>query len=328
MPQDRPNSYRLAILDDYQKIALESADWESLPSSVTVDVFHENLKDREALVERLAPYDILVIMRERTPFPRALIERLPNLKLLITTSRRNRSIDLAACADRGVVVCRTEGGHTPTAELTWGLILALAKRIPEENRATREGQWGVRVGIALAGRTLGVVGLGKLGSAVAKIGKLFDMRVIAWSQNLTDERAREVGVERVDKDTLFREADFVTVHLVLSDRTRGIVGANDLAKMKPTAFLINTARGPIVDEDALVAAVTEGRIAGAGLDVYGIEPLPKDHPIRSLPNSVILPHLGGFVEENYKLWYGGALDDVKAWLDGKPIYVLEPEPGQ
>jgi len=328
MTQERPNAFRLAILDDYQKIARDSADWDSLPPSTSVDVFYDNIKDRDALVERLRPYDILVIMRERTPFPRALIERLPNLKLLVTTSRRNRAIDLAACADHGITACCTEGGHTPTAELAWGLILSLAKRIPEEDRATREGHWGVRVGVGLAGRTLGVVGLGKLGAAVAQVGKLFDMRVVAWSQNLTDARAAEVGVERVDKDTLFRESDFVSVHLVLSDRTRGIVGAADLAKMKPTAFLINTARGPIVDEDALVAAVTEGRIAGAGLDVYGIEPLPKDHPLRTLPNSVILPHLGGFVEENYRLWYGGTLEDVKAWLDGKPINVLKPEPGQ
>jgi len=324
MTQERPNAFRLAILDDYQKVALDSADWDSLPPSTSVDVFHDNIKDRDALVARLQPYDILVIMRERTPFPRALIERLPNLKLLVSTSWRNRSIDLAACADRGITACHTEGGTAPTAELAWGLILALAKRIPEEDRGTREGHWGVRMGVGLSGRTLGVIGLGKLGAAVARVGKAFDMRVIAWSQNLTDARAAEVGAERVDKDTLFRESDFVSVHLVLSDRSRGIVGAAELAKMKPTAFLINTARGPIVDEDALVEAVTRGRIAGAGLDVYGIEPLPQDHPIRSLPNSVILPHLGGFIEENYKLWYGGALEDVKAWLDGKPIRIMEP----
>jgi phosphoglycerate dehydrogenase-like enzyme len=326
MTEKRSNATRIAILDDYQEIALASADWDRLPASATVDVFHDNIKDEDALVERLKPFDVLVIMRERTRFPRSLIERLPNLKLLVTTSVRNRAIDLDACADHGVVACHTEPGHTPTAELTWGLILALAKWIPQEDRATRDGHWGVRVGVGLAGRTLGVIGLGKLGSAVARVGKLFDMRVIAWSQNLTDERAAEFGVERVDKDTLLRESDFVTLHVVLSDRTRGLIGAEDLARMKPTAFLVNTSRGPVVDEDALVEAVNKGTIAGAGLDVYGIEPLPGDHPIRSLPNSVILPHLGGFIAENYKLWYGGALEDVLAWLDGKPIRIMEKPP--
>jgi phosphoglycerate dehydrogenase-like enzyme len=323
MAQEKTN-LRIAIIDDYLKAALTSADWSKVKARAAVDVFHDNLKDPAALVERLRPYDALVIMRERTPFPRSLVERLPNLKLLVSTSGRNRSIDLAACAERGVTVCHTEPGPTPTAELTWALILALAKRITEEDRATREGHWGVRPGLGLSGRTLGVVGLGKLGAAVAKIGVLFDMRVIAWSQNLTDARAREVGVERVDKDTLLRESDFVTVHLVLSDRSRGIIGAADMAKMKPTAYLINTARGPVVDEEALVDAVHKGVIAGAGLDVFGIEPLPLDHPLRTLPNSVITPHVGGFVEENYALWYGGAVEDILAWLDGAPIRVLKP----
>jgi phosphoglycerate dehydrogenase-like enzyme len=323
MAQEKTN-LRIAIIDDYLKAALSSADWSKVKARAAVDVFHDNRKDPAALVERLRPYDALVIMRERTPFPRSLVERLPNLKLLVSTSGRNRSIDLAACTERGVTVCHTEPGPTPTAELTWALILALAKRITEEDRATREGHWGVRPGLGLSGRTLGVVGLGKLGAAVAKVGLMFDMRVIAWSQNLTDARAREVGVERVDKDTLLRESDFVTVHLVLSDRSRGIIGATDMAKMKPTAYLINTARGPVVDEDALVDAVHKGVIAGAGLDVFGIEPLPQNHPLRTLPNSVITPHVGGFVEENYALWYGGAVEDILAWLDGAPIRVLKP----
>lgn len=323
MAQDKSNTMRVAILDDYLGIALDSADWSRVQASAAVDVYHDNLKDQKALAVRLSPYDVLVIMRERTPFPRSLLERLPKLKLLVTTSGRNRSIDLAACADRGVVACHTEGGHTPTAELTWALILALAKRIPEEDRATREGRWGVRPGLGLAGRTLGVVGLGKLGSAVARIGKAFDMRVIAWSRNLTDARAREVGVERVDKETLLRESDFVTLHLVLSDRSRGLIGAADMARMKPTAYLINTSRGPLVDEDALAVAVNEGVIAGAGLDVFGIEPLPADHPLRTLPNSVVTPHVGGFVQENYRLWYGGAVEDILAWLDGAPIRVMK-----
>ena len=326
MAQDKSNTMRVAILDDYLGIALDSADWSRIQANATVDVYRDNLKDQKALADRLGPYDVLVIMRERTPFPRSLLERLPKLKLLVTTSGRNRSIDLAACADRGVVACHTEGGHTPTAELTWALILALAKRIPEEDRATREGHWGVRPGLGLAGRTLGVVGLGKLGSAVARIGKAFDMRVIAWSQNLTDARAREAGVERVDKETLLRESDFVTLHLVLSDRTRGLIGAADMARMKPTAYLINTSRGPLVDEDALAVAVNKGVIAGAGLDVFGIEPLPADHPLRTLPNSVVTPHVGGFVQENYRLWYGGAVEDILAWLDGKPIRVMKQPP--
>lgn len=326
MAQDKSNTMRVAILDDYLGIALDSADWSRVQASAAVDVYHDNLKDQKALADRLSPYDVLVIMRERTPFPRSLLERLPKLKLLVTTSGRNRSIDLAACADRGVVACHTEGGHTPTAELTWALILALAKRIPEEDRATREGRWGVRPGLGLAGRTLGVVGLGKLGSAVARIGKAFDMRVIAWSRNLTDARAREVGVERVDKETLLRESDFVTLHLVLSDRSRGLIGAADMARMKPTAYLINTSRGPLVDEDALAVAVNEGVIAGAGLDVFGIEPLPADHPLRTLPNSVVTPHVGGFVQENYRLWYGGAVEDILAWLDGAPIRVMKQPP--
>ncbi|MEM9682450.1 MAG: NAD(P)-dependent oxidoreductase, partial [Pseudomonadota bacterium] len=215
MTQQPSDTTKIAILDDYLEIALASADWGRLPASATVDVFHDNVKDQTRLVERLRPYDVLVIMRERTPFPRKLVEQLSNLKLLITTSVRNRSIDLAACADNDVLVCHTEPGDTPTAELTWGLILALAKRITEEDRTTREGKWGTAAGIGLSGRTLGVIGLGKLGSQVAKIASLFDMRVVAWSQNLTDERAREVGVERVDKDVLLRDSDFVTIHVVL-----------------------------------------------------------------------------------------------------------------
>ena len=315
---------RVAVLDDYLKVARQSADWDSLPGSATVDFYPDHLTDQAALVDRLMPYDVLVVMRERTPFPRTLVEKLPNLELLVSTSGRNKSIDLAACADHDVLVCHTELGHTPTAELTWGLILSLAKGIPSEDRATRDGQWGVHMGIGLANRVLGLVGLGKLGAKVAQIGKLFDMQVIAWSQNLTDDRAAEVGVKRVSKEELFERSDFVSVHVVLSDRSRGLIGADDLARMKPTAYLINTARGPIVDEDALVDAVQKGAIAGAGLDVFGVEPLPADDPLRTLPNSVITPHVGGFVQENYELWYQGAVEDILAWLDGKPIRVLDP----
>lgn len=316
---------RIALLDDYQNVALKSADWDSLPAACSVDAYQDHLTDQAALTDRLHPYDVLVIMRERTPFPRALIETLPNLKLLITTSGRNKSIDLAACADHDVLVCHTELGHTPTAELTWGLILGLAKRIPTEDRGTRDGHWGVTVADGLAGKVLGVIGLGKLGSKVAQIGKMFDMEIIAWSPNLTDERAQEIGAQRVEKDDLFARSDYVSVHVVLSDRSRGLVGEADLARMKPTAFLINTARGPIVDEEALVRAVQNGVIAGAGIDVFGTEPLPQGDPLRTLPNSIVTPHIGGFTRENYDLWYGGALEDIKAWLDGSPIRILTPD---
>lgn len=316
---------RVAVLDDWHRIALHAADWSKLPSSASVDVFHDHVTDHDALVERLSPYEVLVVMRERTPMPRQLVERLPKLKLIVTTSARNRSIDLAACSERGVLVCNTAPGHTPTAELTWGLILALAKRIPAEDRSTREGHWGVEVPIALAGRVLGLLGLGKLGSRVAAVGRQFDMEVIAWSQNLTAERARKGGATLVSKDELLSRSDFLSVHLVLGDRTRGLIGQAELERMKPTAYLINTSRGPIVDERALVAALEKRRIAGAGLDVFDQEPLPKDHPLRSLPNTVITPHLGGFVRENYELWYGEAVENVQAWLEGQPIRVLNPQ---
>lgn len=314
---------RVAILDDYQGIALECGRWSDLPDSVHIDVYRDNIKDADALVERLGGYDVLVIMRERTLFPRELIERLPDLKLLVTTSGRNRGIDLEACKDHDVLVCCTESGNVVTAELTWGMILSLAKQITVEDRATREGHWGVTPGIGLTDRTLGIMGLGRIGKKVAAIGVLFDMRVIAWSENLTAERAAEVGAELVDKETLLRESDFVTIHLGFGDRTRGLIGASDLALMKSSAYLINTSRGPIVDEAALIQAVTSGAIAGAGLDVFDIEPLPADHPLRSLPNSVITPHVGGFVRENYELWYQGAVEDIAAWLEGKPIRVVE-----
>jgi phosphoglycerate dehydrogenase-like enzyme len=317
---------RIAILNDYQKIALESAGWDRLPDTVKIDVYHDHQPDEAAVVDRLAPYDVVVAMRERTPFPRRIIEQLPNLKLLITTSFRNRSFDLAACADHGVTACHTEGGHTPTAELAWALILGLAKNIPGEDRSTREGHWGDRVGIGIAGRTLGLAGLGKLGGKVAEVGKVFDMDVIAWSQNLTDARCAELGVRRVSKEELMAQSDILSINLVLSDRTRGIIGADDLARMKPTAYLVNTSRGPLVDEKALIDALQRNVIAGAGLDVFDVEPLPADHPLRRLPNTIITPHVGGFVAENYELWYEGAVEDILAWLDGKPINIMQPLP--
>src|SRR5882672_3998692 len=256
---------RVAILDDYQGVARRMADWPSLPAGTDVVVFADHLSGTDAVAKRLADFDAVVAMRERTPFPRALLERLPRLRLLVTTGMRNASIDVAAAIERGIVVCGTAGLPYPTAELTWALILGLVRRIPAEDRATREGRWQVSCGLGLNGKTLGVIGLGGLGSRVAKIGRAFEMDVIAWSQNLTAARAAEIGATLVTKDELLARSDVVTIHLVLSDRTRGLLGARELSSMKRTAHLINTSRGPIVDEGALVAAVRKGTIAGAGL---------------------------------------------------------------
>ena len=315
---------RVAILDDYQHVARRMADWSTLPAGTDVVVFAEHLKDAGAVAARLADFEAVVAMRERTAFPRALLERLPKLKLLVTTGMRNASIDVGAAVERKIVVCGTAGLPYPTAELTWGLILALVRRIPVEDRATREGRWQVSCGLGLNGKTLGVIGLGGLGSRVAKVGRAFEMDVIAWSQNLTEARAAEVGAKLVAKDELLARADVASIHLVLSDRTRGLIGARELSLMKRTAYLINTSRGPIVDESALVAAVRKGTIAGAGLDVYDDEPLAIDHPLRDLPNTVITPHLGYVTEEGYRIFYGQALEDVKAWLSGQPVRVLRP----
>ncbi|MEX2643288.1 MAG: D-2-hydroxyacid dehydrogenase family protein [Acetobacterales bacterium] len=310
---------RIAILDDYQDVALSMADWSLLPKDAKVDRFGDNVKDETKLAERLQPYEVLIIMRERTLFSRSLIERLPNLKLLITSAGRNAAIDQAACKDRGITVCGTDAFGSPTAELAWGLLLALFKNITVEDRATREGKWSLGLTQTLEGRTLGVLGLGKLGQRLAEVGKAFRMDVIAWSQNLTDERCAEVGVRRVEKDALFREADAISIHLVLSDRSRGLVGARELGLMKPTAYLVNTSRGPIVDEAALVDALKNRRIGGAGLDVFDVEPLPADHPLRSMPNTVITPHLGYGTEENYRLYFGQAVENIVNWLAGKPV---------
>jgi phosphoglycerate dehydrogenase-like enzyme len=315
---------RVAILDDYQNVARRMADWASLPAGTEVVVFADHVSETDAVAKRLADFDAVIAMRERTPFPRALLERLPKLKLLVTTGMRNASIDVAAAIERGVTVCGTAGLPYPTAELTWGLILGLFRRIPTEDRATREGRWQVSCGLGLNGKTLGVIGLGGLGSRVAKIGRAFEMDVIAWSQNLTAARCAEIGATLVTKDELLARSDVVSVHLVLGDRTRRLLGARELARMKPTAYLVNTSRGPIVDEAALVDAVRKGTIAGAGLDVYDEEPLPLDHLLRNLPNTVITPHLGYVTEEGYRIFYGHALEDVKGWLAGQPVRVLKP----
>jgi phosphoglycerate dehydrogenase-like enzyme len=263
-------------------------------------------------------------MRERTPFPRRLLERLPNLKLLVTTGARNASIDVAAAGERGVTVCGTTGLGSPTAELTWGLILGLVRNIPFDDRTIREGGWQTTIGPNLEGKLLGVIGLGNLGSRVAAVGKALGMEVIAWSQNLTAERAAGQGARLVSKEELLSTADVVTIHLVLSDRTRGLIGTNDIGLMKPSSYLVNTSRGPIVDEAALIEALRNRRIAGAALDVYDEEPLPADHPLRSLPNTVLTPHIGYVTTDNYRAFYGGAVEDVAAFLAGSPLRVIKP----
>lgn len=316
---------QLAILDDYQGVALRLADWASLAPAVNSVPIRDFLPDVEAAANRLRDYELVVAMRERTPFPGALITRLPKLKLLVTTGMRNAAIDLKAAAERGITVCGTDMLPYPTAELTWCLILALARNLVPEDRNMREGGWQTTVGVSLKGKTLGVLGLGKLGSEVARVAKAFGMNVIGWSQNLTAERAGAADAELVTKDQLFRRADFLTIHMLLSDRTRGLVGPSELAAMKPSAFLINTSRGPIIDTSALLTALELRRIAGAAIDVYDQEPLAADHPLRKLDNVVLTPHLGYVIEENYRHAYGHAVEDVRAFLDGKPIRVLSPK---
>ena len=312
---------KIAILDDYQRVARGLADWGRLPAGSELTVFDRPLAEEERGVA-LQPFEVLVIMRERTPFPAALLERLPHLRLLVTTGGRNAAIDLEACRARGITVSGTGNVGAPTAELAWGLILALVKRIPAEERALRAGAWQTGLTEGLAGKRLGVVGLGKLGTQVARVGQAFGMEVVAWSQNLTAERAAEVGVRRVEKQELFATSDVVSLHLVLGERTRGVVGAAELNAMKPTAWFVNTSRAGLVDEPALLAVLREQRIAGAGLDVFPIEPLPAHHPLLTLPNVVLTPHLGYVTRENYAVFYRDALEDILAWKAGAPVRVL------
>ena len=313
---------QVAILDDYQDVALGLADWKSLGSNVSVHSFHERLSGQENLAERLRDFEIIVAMRERTHFPRALLERLPKLKLLVTTGMRNVAIDSKAAAELGIVISGTGMLTPPTAELTWGLILALARHIPREVSDMRRGGWQKTVGTDLNGKVLGIVGLGKLGSEVARVGKAFQMELIAWSQNLTDAHAASLGAARVEKDELFQRADFVTIHLILSKRTRGLITSRELGLMKPSAYLVNTSRGPIVEEHALIEVLSNRKIAGAALDVYDEEPLPDDHPLRKLDNVVLTPHLGYVTIENYRKCYADAVEDIRAFLEGQPIRTI------
>lgn len=315
---------RVAILDDYQNVARQMTDWSVLPSDVEIQVFQDHLKDEDAVAERLKDFEIVMAMRERTPFPRSLLERLPKLKLLTTTGLRNAAIDLDAAADCGVLVCGTSGVAYPTAELTWGLILALLRHLPREDHAVRTGQWQVSMGLGLNGKTLGLMGLGRLGSQVARVGKAFQMELIAWSQNLTAERAAEFDATLVTKEELLAQSDILSIHLVLSSRSRGLIGAPELGLMKPTAYLINTSRGPIVDEQALLQALQNRTIAGAGLDVFGEEPLPLDHPLRKLDNTVMTPHIGYVTTETYEIFFDHTVENIQAFLNGSPVRVLNP----
>ena len=313
---------RVAVLDDYQNYAVEKADWGSLAGDLEFVSFTDHLCDDDEIAERLRDFEIVCAMRERTRFQRTLFEKLPKLKLVITSGMRNASIDNEAATDHGVTVCGTQSVGAPTADLAFGLMLALARQIAHEDRNVRKGGWQQTIGVGLSGRTLGVLGLGKLGGQAAKIGQAFGMNVIAWSQNLTDERCKEVGATLVSKEDLLRQSDFITIHLVLSDRTRGLLKAGDLALMKPTAYLVNTSRGPIVDEDALASILKNKGIAGAGLDVYSVEPLPADHVFRTLENTVITPHLGYVEQDNYQSYFEGYRAAIRGFLDDAPVNVL------
>lgn len=312
----------IAILDDYQRIALQMADWSRLQAAHAVSVLDRHIADEAELAQVLAPFEVIGIMRERTPFRRSLLERLPKLKLLVTTGMRNASVDVKAANERGVTVCGTNGGNHATAELAMGMILGLARNFHVELQAMREGRWQTTIGQDMKGRTLGVLGLGKLGSGLAGYAQAFGMRVIAWSQNLTAEAAQAKGVERVEKDELFRRSDFISIHMVLSDRSRGLVGTRELALMKPTASIVNTSRGPIIDATALAEALAAGRIRGAALDVYDVEPLPASHALRHEPRVLLTPHVGYVTEETYRMFYTHMVEDIEAWLAGRPLRVL------
>ncbi|MFF3505286.1 D-2-hydroxyacid dehydrogenase family protein [Streptomyces sp. NPDC003247] len=316
--------FRCAVLDDFQNVATEVVDWSVLGDGVQVVTFTEHVATDDALVAALAGFDCVVTLRERVAFPASLLDRLPRLKLLIASGMRNSAIDYTAARRNGVTVCGTESSSTPPVELTWALLLGLARGLVQETTALREGgPWQSTVGADLHGRRLGLLGLGRTGSLVARVGLAFGMEVTAWSQNLTPERADEVGVRpAASKEELLRESDFVSVHLALSDRTRGLLGPAELALLKPTAFLVHTSRAAIVDQDALLAALREGRIAGAGVDVFDVEPLPHDHPMRTAPRLLATPHLGYVSRANYERYYGQAVDGIRAFLAGEPVRVL------
>ena len=316
---------RIAVLDDYQHVALKLADWDRLGPDAEITVFDRNLRPDEA-AEALAGFDAICLMRERMPMPRTLIERLPALKLIVVTGAHNRTLDLEAAAERGIVVSHTRGGESQyaTPELAWALILACARHLAQEDRHMRQGGWQETIGMALHGKSLGIVGLGRLGSRMASIGRAFGMELLAWSRNLTAERAEAAGAKLVTKDELLARADVITIHLVLGERSRGLIGAREFALRKPSAILVNTSRGPIVDEAALIEALENRRIRSAGLDVYDEEPLPPEHPLRRLDNVVLAPHLGYVTEGTYRMFYEDTVEAIAAWQAGAPVRVLAP----
>jgi phosphoglycerate dehydrogenase-like enzyme len=312
---DVMKTYKIAVLDDYQNVALESADWSVLGRRADITVFEEHVADPEAVIERLLPFDVICVMRERSPLPRNIIERLPNLKLIASTGAGNASIDVAAAADRGIAVVHTGYRSDPAIEFTWALILASARHIVTESNSVRSGGWQKSVGADLRGKTLGVLGLGRIGSEVARIGRSFGMNLIAWSQNMSPQAAEAVGATLVSKSQLFEQADFLTIHVVFSRRTRGLIGAAELARMKSTARLINTSRGPIVEEQALISVLKNKQIAGAAIDVFDVEPLPPDHPFRALDNVLATPHIAYVSQGLYKTFYEDTVSNIRKWLD-------------
>jgi phosphoglycerate dehydrogenase-like enzyme len=308
---------KIAVLDDYQGMALKMADWSAVAKRAQIDVFNDHLAEPDAVVKRLFPYDIVCVMRERTPLKRGILERLPNLKLIASTGPRNASIDLEAAAERGITVVHTGYFGSPTVELTWALILSSARHLTAEAAALRSGEWQHTIGDDLSGQTLGIIGLGNLGSKVAQVALAFGMNVIAWSQNLTAQKCGAAGATLVSKEDLLRQSDFVSIHLVLSDRTRGLIGARELSLMKPSARLINTSRGPIVVEADLIRALESGQIAGAAIDVYDTEPLPADHPYRRIANLLATPHIGYVSRGLYERFYRDTVSNILGWLDAR-----------
>lgn len=315
----------IAILDDYQDVAAGFANWKTLGPDHKVSFFSDHIADPEALVERLLPFDIIMGMRERTPFPKSVLCQLPNLKLLITSGARNASFDISAATDLGITVCGTGGSGEGPTELTWGLILNLLRNIPKESALTKEGAWGTTMGTGLKGKTIGLLGLGHIGSLVAKVATAFDMRVIAWSQNMDSAQATSNGASLVSKEELFSLSDIVSIHVRLSDRTRNLVAAPELALMKPSSYIINISRGPIINETDLIAALTSQSIAGAGLDTFDIEPLPNNHPLLQLENVLVTPHIGYVTHEAYGAYYGGTLENIQAFVSGAPVNMINPE---
>lgn len=320
MTQD--SALRIAVLDDWQSVAQDVVDWTALKPIGNVTFLHDYPADTAAMVARLKDFDVICVMRERTIFDDALLSQLPNLKLLVTGGMRNAALDLKAAARLGITVVGTDSYKYAAPELTWALIMAVTRNIVDEANSLRAGNWQIGIGSDLYGKTLGIVGLGSIGQKIARYAQAFDMNVIAWSENLTAERAAEHGVTYVSKQALFEQSDVISVNLVLSDRSRGVVDAQSLNRMKPTAYLVNTARGPIVDEEALIEVLQQKKIAGAALDVFGIEPLPEDHPFRSLPNLLATPHVGYVTQNNYQMFFSQMIEDIQAWHAGKPIRVF------